>query len=73
MIAKGYYRTNYHNHTIEVEKLEGEWWTTIDGIQGFEPRELRRWAIEAAKKHVDATARGVLVTSVLSPVRFRWL
>ena len=59
MIAKGYYRTNYHNHTIEVEKLEGEWWITIDGIQGFEPRELRRWAIEAAKKHVDATARVV--------------
>ena len=51
----GYLKINYRNHIIEVEKLESDWWIIIDGITGFEPRHLRRWALDAAKAHIDAT------------------
>ena len=57
---KGYFKTNYRNHSIEVEKLDGEWWITIDNQSDFEPRLLRRWALDSAKAHIDAEIRADL-------------
>lgn len=59
-IEKGYYRTEYRNSIITVEKIDGAWWVDIDGNSEYEPRSQRWVAIQIAKSEIDNKIRGDL-------------